>query len=148
MKACVLLGSFLLLAFTVFGQTTDKSLRHKYSQAADGSFIVKPGVTIKAVYGDNHQACVLTIAGPISEKELVKIFEKAVPESRGSKTQDLLECMGACTRVIEFENVSYRSAVVGTQTADPDAVIIFGRKDCEPAADEAKKITFSIKRKN
>ena len=68
-----------LLSSAALGQTTESTLKALYSQASDGAFIVKPGVKIKAVYGSDRQACVLNISGPVSETELMTIFETSVP---------------------------------------------------------------------
>ena len=136
-----------LLASAGLGQTTESTLKTLYSQASHGAFVVKPGVEIKAVYGPHRQACVLNISGPVSETELMTIFETSVPpKSRGLKKIDLLECIGSCQRIIEFEHVDFMSGVVGnSQTSEPAATIIFKRKECEKAAENAMRIPFSLK---
>jgi hypothetical protein len=144
MKAVIV---FFILSSMGFGQTTESSLKALYGEPVHDTFTVDPKVRIKAVYGSDHQACVLTISGPTSEQELMKIFETAVSaKARGLKKDELLDCAGACVRIIQFENVDFRSGVIGTsQTSEPGAFIIFKRKDCEKAAAEAKKIPLSIK---
>jgi len=146
MNVCILFG-VALVSFTAFGQTTESSLRAVYPQAPDGTFVVKPGVKIKATYGADRQVCVFTITGPISEAELMKTFETAVPaKSRGLKRQELVECAGGCERSIQFENVGFISGVLGTwQTSEPAAMIVFKGKDCEKAVVEAEKIVFHLK---
>ncbi len=78
----------------------------------------------------------------------MKTFETVVPPRiRGPKKQDLVECAGGCERFIDFENVAFTSGVVGAeQTSDPDAVIVFKRRDCETAARDGEKTAFSIRK--
>lgn len=145
--SALLAAAFLLCSFTARGQTTAAAiLRKTYARAHDGTFVVKPGVKIKVIDGSNVEACVLIISGPISEQELIKTFETAVPAKiRGSKKQDLEECAGGCEQFIDYENVSFTSGVIqNKQTSNPDALIVFKRKECEPAAEAARKIPFSI----
>jgi len=102
---------------------------------------------MKAVYGADHQACVLVISGSITEKEIMETFDRAVPaQSRGAKKQEWLECTGGCVKVFEFESLDLTSAVVGKQTADPAATVLFKRKDCVTLVNEANKIAIHIKR--
>ncbi len=129
----------------VYAQFTSESLQQKYPQAADGSFVVEPGVTIKAIYGDRQQACVLTIFGAISAGELQKVFAEVVPaKSRGRKKLELRECTGGCVQLIDFKKLNFASGLVGTQSSDPDAIITFKRRDCKTAVSEARNIPLNI----
>jgi hypothetical protein len=149
MRRCIPLGlALLLLSSAVCGQNTATILKNRYSRASDGAFVIKPGVKIKVIDGVNVQGCVLIILGPISQQELMKTFDTIVPPRiRGSKKQDLVECAGPCERFIDFENVDFTSGVLGAeQTSDPDAVIVFKRKNCETAARQGEKTAFSIRK--
>jgi len=104
----------LALSFSASAQTTESSLRALYGEPVEGAFLVKPGVTLRAVYGPNGQACALSIAGPISDGALMRVFETAVPASaRGPKTLEMVECMSVCRRVTRFEHVEFISGVIG-----------------------------------
>src|SRR5690348_2064422 len=79
----------VLLSNPALGQVSESTLRAVYPQASNGAFVVKPGVEIKAVYGPHRHACVLYISGPVSQTELMTIFETSVPpKSRGLKKID------------------------------------------------------------
>jgi len=147
-KVCVQLGiTSLLLVLTAFGQSAKGSLKNIYPQEPNGAFILKPGVTMSAVYGSHDQACVFTISGPISRQELMNTFETVVPKSRGGKHQTFYECDGlACFENYIFKNVYFTSFIVHGQTSEPDALIVFKSKDCQRAARNAEKITFVVKR--
>ncbi len=147
MRACILLGILLWVPFTVCAQFTSESLRQKYPRAADGSFVVEPGVTIQAIYGDRQQACMLAIFGDISADKLKKVFEEVVPtKSRGRKKLELIQCSGGCVQLIDFEKLHFESGLIGTQTSEPDATISFKRKECKAAASAGERISMSIKR--
>ena len=141
------LAAFLVCS-TISAQTNKSSLKALYGKPKKGSFVVTAGVKLVAVYDSDDEACVLTISGPISEQDLMKLFDKTVPpKARGVKQQDLDMCAGPCEHVIDYEKVNFTSGVIGTrQTSDPDALIVFKRKDCETAARAAKATGFSMRR--
>lgn len=148
MRAFLLVGCSLLgQMLPAFGQTTEASLRALYGEPVNSTFIVKPNVKLHAVYGSGHQACVLTISGPLSQEELMKTFDAVVPaKTRGVKGWDLEECAGGCLQYTKFPTVDLTLGVIGaTQVSEPDALVVFKRKDCERAAEDAKKIVFHTK---
>jgi len=135
----------LLLSFLpLLGQTTESSLKRLYPRERKNTFIVRPGIRMKAIYGSRRKVCVLTISGPILEPDLMRVFETAVPKkSRGLYLQRLSECMGLCIQVFKFEKVELTLGVIGnSQKSEPSAVVIFRRPECEAAAKEVKKISF------
>jgi len=75
----------LALSFSASAQTTESSLRALYGEPVEGAFLVKPGVTLRAV--------------PAS--------------ARGPKTLEMVECMSVCRRVTRFEHVEFISGVIG-----------------------------------
>ena len=148
MKASVPLSILLLAPFAVHAQFTSASLQQKYPQAASGGFVIEPGVTLKAIYGDRQQACVLAIFGAISADKLKQVFDEVVPaKSRGRKKLELIQCTGACVQEIDFQRLHYSSGLVGTQTSQPDAIVSFKRRECKAAVSAGERIPLSIERK-
>ncbi|MGA2591744.1 MAG: hypothetical protein ABSH32_17665 [Bryobacteraceae bacterium] len=121
---CLIWCAIVTLHFSALAQSSLKAL---YGEPVEAAFLVQTGVRLKAVYGSDRRACVLTTSGPISERELMRVFETAVPKSvRGIQKLSLDERMGVCRGT--------------SQTSGPAAVIVFKRKDCEAAANEQKKV--------
>jgi hypothetical protein len=128
-----------------FGQLTERSLRILYGKAVNGSYIVRPGVTISASYGSNAEVCVLTIVGPTTEPELIGLVDQAVPAaSRGLAPQSIIDCAGACLSIRAYERVTVSSAVIEGQIAHPAAIVTSKSKSCEAHAREARVQGFSI----
>jgi hypothetical protein len=137
----------LILGMPALGQVSETSLRSLYGKPVNGSYIVRPGATIATADGSKGEACVLTIWGPTTEKELIAIVDQAVPAvSRGLAVQSLIECTGACQSIRDYERVTVSSAVIGGQSANPAAIITFKSKTCEDRAKEARASGFSITR--
>ena len=128
-----------LLCPSVIAQTTESTLRKLFHQENKDSFLVEPGVKIKVVYGPSREVCVLTISGLISEANLMRTFEKAVPsKSRGVYLGRISECMGICIQRFTFEKVEVTSGVIGSsQISEPAANVIFKRRECHAAASAA-----------
>jgi hypothetical protein len=112
---CVM-SALLSLAVPLSAQFSKARLMRLFASdhASPSTFTVKPGVEIKAIYGPHEQACVLTVTGPVSEQELLKVFDTvAPPKSRGVKKSDMIECVGACQRNISYDWVTFTTGVVG-----------------------------------
>jgi hypothetical protein len=147
MKAWIAPGILLLAPLAVHAQFTSESLKQKYLQADDGSFVVEPGVTLKAIYGDRQQACVLAIFGAISADKLKQVFDQVVPaKTRGRKKLELIQCVGGCMQLIDFQKLHFSSGLVGTQTAEPDAIVSFKRRDCKPGSSAVETIPMVLTR--
>lgn len=131
----------------MIAQTTESTLKKSFRKASVDSFLVAPGVKMKAAYGLSRQVCVLTISGSISEANLMRTFEKAVPsKSRGAYLRRMSECMGMCIQRFTFEKVEITSGVIGnSQTSEPAAKIIFKRGECHAPASAAINIPFVSK---
>jgi hypothetical protein len=139
--------SCLALGTPIFGQVSEASLRALYGNPVKGSYTVRPGVTMATSNGPKGEVCVLTIAGPVTEQQLMAMIDVAVPaSSRGLALNHLLECLGACQSVRVYENATIRSAVMSGQTSNPAAIISFKSKNCEERAKEARAQVFSINR--
>jgi hypothetical protein len=138
-RAC-LAPAILALCCGASAQTTESGLKALYGEPVQDTFLVRPDVQLHAVYGPDHKVCVLTISGPISERELMRVFDTIVPvKTRGLTRLSMIECMGVCRRVIHYENVEFTSGVIDSQVSDPAESIVFKRKDCEAAANEQVK---------
>ena len=138
----------LTLGMPAFGQVSEASLRSLYGKPVDGSYVVRPGVTIATSAGLKGEACVLTIWGPTTEAELMAIVDQAVPPaSRGLALGGVLECMGICKSTREYERVTVSSFVKAGQTASLAAIVISKSKSCEGRAREARAQNFSIEPK-
>jgi hypothetical protein len=144
MKAWAALGILLLAPLTVCAQFTNASLRQKYTQAADGTFVIEPGITLKAIYGNRQQACVLAIFGAISADKLKQVFDEVVPaKTRGHKKLELMQCVGGCMQLIDFQKLHFSSGLMGTQTAEPDAIVSFKRRECRPGSVETIRMVLT-----
>ena len=147
MKAWATLGILLLAPLTSCAQFTSEGLHKKYIQAADDTFVIEPGITLKAIYGARQQACVLAIFGAISADKLKQVFDEVVPAKiRGRKKGELIQCSGGCVQMIDFEKLHFESGLIGTQTSEPDATISFKRKECKAPASADERISMYIKR--
>jgi hypothetical protein len=139
--------SWFILGMPAFGQVSETSLRTLYGKPVNGSYIVRPGITIAVTDGPKGEACVLTISGPITEPELTTIIDQAVPAaSRGLGLRSMIDCVGACQSIREYEKLTVSFAVMAGQIARPAAIITFKSKSCEHRAREARAGGFSITR--
>ena len=146
MRTPFLLTLFLVTLIAATGQTTESQLKDLYGEPVDGVFSIKPDVKLKAFFNAARQACVLTISGPRTEKELMQVFDMVVPQQmRGAQKSDLTECAGGCERVMQFEKVELTSGVMDHwQTSEPAAIITFTNTECETQKKNAN-ITLSLK---
>jgi hypothetical protein len=101
---------------------------------------------MSAVYGAEKKVCALTISGPISERELFRVFDAVAPATwRGRNKQDFIECMAGCIRNVVYEEVDLSTGVLPNQSSEPDAIITFRRPDCDVAAQHAREYGLKIK---
>src|SRR5450432_3666815 len=91
-RLCQVMFCFAL-GTPIFGQVSQASLRTLYGNPVKGSYAVGPGATMATSSGPKGEVCVLTISGPITERELMAIIDVAVPtSSRGLALDNFLDC--------------------------------------------------------
>lgn len=141
------LGAMLWLGLEMplFGQVSEASLRALYGKPVNGSYVVRPGVTIDAFDGPKGEVCVLTVTGPATEQAVMDVVDQAVPAaSRGLALGSMLECVGACESDWDYKKVTIVTAVMAGQTATPAAVVTFKGQSCEQRVKEAGARSVSI----
>ena len=138
---------WIALGTPIFGQVNEATLRTLYGNPVNGSYTVRPGVTMATANGPKGEVCVLTITGPTTERQLMAIIDIAVPSSsRGLLLGQFLDCAGICQSVRDYEKVTISSAVMAGQIANPAAIISFKGKNCEERTKEARVQGFLISR--
>lgn len=136
----------LALGMPALGQISETSLRSLYGKPVNGSYTVRPGVTIATSDGSKGQVCVLTIWGPATEPELNTIIDQAVPAaSRGMALLSMTECAGVCQSIGDYERATVSSGATAQQSAHPAAIVVFKSKTCEDRVKEARAMGFSIR---
>jgi hypothetical protein len=138
---------WLGLGMPLFGQVSEASLRALYGKPVNGSYVVRPGVTIDTSDGGKREVCVLTVTGPATEHAVMDVVDQAVPAaSRGLALRSMLECVGDCVSNRIYEKATIVTAVMAGQTATPAAIVTFKGKSCEQRVKEAGAKGFSITR--
>jgi hypothetical protein len=142
------ISASILSSSLLFAETDEARMKRSYDVTPDGAFIIKPGVTAKAVFDEHGSACTFSLFGEMSEHKVLQTFDVLVPtKNRGSKKpQDMLECIGSCLRSISYKNVTLVTGSVGNGTSDPAAIISFERSDCKAAVAKAQKQVWHLNR--
>jgi len=132
--------AWLALGMPAFGQLTEASL------PIDGSYIVRPGVTISTSDQPKGEVCVVAISGRLTEPEVMAIIDEAVPmASRGLSLVAFYKCLGVCKSTWDDEKVKISEAVGFGQIASPAAIILFKRKKCEQRVKEAPSFSITVR---
>ena len=116
-----------------------------YGNAVGGSYQVGPGITMSTFDGPKDQACVLKVYGPATDEQIMAIFDRAVPlRFRGLPLRTLIDCVGFCQEVMNYEKLTFISAVIAGQTASPSAMILFKSEVCHQRSTEARALGFTV----
>jgi len=148
---------FLLFAMVVAAQTAS-DLTARYGDPDSEQFLVRPGITMMARYGEDRTACEMliepkhSIQRPYDKEQSMatgtvsKIIDELIPESeRGILLNRIIENMGALEyQVAEYQNVTISRYFVRYLSANHDeksATLV--RKDgpCSPGITSQKYVS-------
>jgi len=137
----------LLLASIAVAQTSDESLGNKFIHVSGDTFFVTGDTFFRVSYSSDHLACGITVYLAKDHEQVKTIFEKVVPAvDRETKGQDLMQCTGTCSYGTDFNGATIASAMVGSQTSTPSAIIAFKDKGCTTVREGLQKVVFVIKK--
>ena len=141
--------AWLALCVPAFGQVSEASLEARYGKPVAGSYVVRPGVTIKTYEGPKGEVCVLTISGPKTEKDLMAIVDQAVPSaSRGLALGGVSVCAGICPTIRNYEKLTIETIVLyDGDRANATAAVTSKSKNCEARVKEVPRFAQDLYRR-
>jgi hypothetical protein len=127
----------------LFGQVSVDALRAKDGPPVKEVFVLRPGIALAVIYGENHQVCKLDIrqtrnASSVIPATLIQelVDEIMPPSTRGTPKQQFAFCAGLpCWLQAEYENFTIGqtgtdvSPTPESQTQSSLAVVQF--KSCQ-----------------
>src|SRR5437763_11532077 len=94
----------------LFGQVDANALRAEYGPPVEEVFVLRPGVTLSIVYGEQHQVCKLDIRAARSNASVIPaalieelLNEVVPPVTLGTPKQHGVVCSGFCRKLTLYQ---------------------------------------------
>ena len=133
-----------LSARALIAQARHSGLEASYGHAIERTYDAGDGARVTAFDGYDGEICALTISGALSEQQVESNFEKMVATAtRGRLLIEMMQCLGPCQLMKDFDNLIFTSMTVEGQISTPSAIIVFKAKPCEEVAAKIRAKGFT-----